>query len=80
MTSPHLRGVYLDLRLAFELPAHVSTASLMARWACSQPTVSRRLQALQRAGLATVKRQGPRGHYWIEPVRFPALRAKEAAA
>ena len=79
MTTPHLQGVYLDLRLAFELPAHVATASLMARWACSQPTVSRRLQALQRAGLATVKR-GPRGHYWIEPVRFPQLRALEAVA
>jgi DNA-binding IclR family transcriptional regulator len=80
MTRLHVQGVYIDLRLAFQLPAHVSTASLMDRWACSQPTVSRRLQSLQRAGLATVRRSGPRGHYWIEPVRFPQLRALEAVA
>jgi hypothetical protein len=68
------RGVYLDLRLTYELPGRVVTAKLMDRWQCSQATVSRRLSAIEQAGLATVWRSGKRGAYWVKPVRLNELR------
>ena len=76
MTASRLfaQGIYLDLRLNHKLPAQVATAELMNRWGCDQSTVSRRLQALDREGLACVCRGRDRGTYWIDPVMLGALR------
>ena len=51
-------------------PSHrlqVTTDTLMALWYCSQPTVSRRLTAINRAGLAQITRaNGYRGAWWVQ--------------
>ena len=51
-------------------PSHrqmITTDTLMALWHCSQPTVSRRLAAINRAGLAAITRaDGHRGGWWVQ--------------
>jgi hypothetical protein len=45
---------YLDLTTMARQPGQVRTLELQHRWQCSQPTVSRRIQAIVRAGLADI--------------------------
>lgn len=45
---------YLDLATLAPEPGRLSVKFLRRRWGCSQPTVSRRLAAVQRAGLAEI--------------------------
>ena len=50
-------------------PSHrmlVTTADLMALWCCTQPTVSRRLAGINRAGLACIEQAcGIKGGWWV---------------
>ena len=45
---------YLDLTTMARQPGQVRTLELQHRWQCSQPTVSRRVLAITRAGLADI--------------------------
>jgi hypothetical protein len=45
---------YLDLTTMARQPGQVRTLELQHRWQCSQPTASRRIQAIVRAGLADI--------------------------
>ena len=45
----------------------VTTADLMALWCCTQPTVSRRIAGINRAGLARIERAwGVQGGWWLK--------------
>jgi len=47
--------------------ALVRTADLMQLWHVTQPTVSRRLAAIRRAGLAEIEQAwGVRGGWWVK--------------
>ena len=58
---------YLDLAILAPDPGTITTKVLRERWACSQPMVSRRLAALQRAGLADITAGW--GEYQVHAVR-----------
>lgn len=45
---------YLDLAITCPEPGTVATNALRERWRCSQSMVSRRIAAVQRAGLAEI--------------------------
>ena len=45
---------YLNLTTMARQPGQVRTLELQHRWRCSQPTVSRRVLAITRAGLADI--------------------------
>ena len=45
---------YLELAILCPEPGSVTVRQLRERWACSQSQVSRRLAAVQRAGLADI--------------------------
>jgi DNA-binding IclR family transcriptional regulator len=45
---------YLDLTTMARQPGQMRTLELQHRWQCSQPTVSRRVLAITRAGLADI--------------------------
>lgn len=45
-------------------PPRLSTEQLQAHWHCSQPAVSRRMNALVKYGLAEVRTTGGRGARW----------------
>ena len=45
---------YLDLAVLAKEPGTLPTRALRERWGCSQPMVSRRLAAVERAGLAEI--------------------------
>ena len=51
-------------------PTHralVTTASLMALWCVTQPTVSRRIKGINKAGLARIKHaDGYQGGWWVQ--------------
>ena len=54
-------------RLTGDHGALVSTADLMRLWHVSQPTVSRRLAAIRKAGLAEIEQAwGIRGGWWVK--------------
>ena len=52
-------------RLTGDHGALVSTADLMRLWRVSQPTVSRRLAAIRKAGLAEIFRAPSRQGFWL---------------
>lgn len=58
---------YLDLAILAPDPGTITTQALRERWACSQPTVSRRLAAVQHAGLAEITADW--GGYQVHAVR-----------
>ena len=45
---------YLELTTMARQPGQVRTMELQHRWRCSQPQVSRRINAITRAGLADI--------------------------
>ena len=54
-------------RLTGDRGALVLTADLMQLWHVTQPTVSRRLAAIRRAGLAEIEQAwGIRGGWWLK--------------
>jgi hypothetical protein len=54
-------------------PVRVTTKQLMTRWCCSQPAVSRRMNALRRYGLAEIRSRGGRGAWWsVRRIGLPA--------
>ena len=54
-------------RLTGDRGALVLTADLMQLWHVTQPTVSRRLAAIRRAGLAEIEQAwGIRGGWWVK--------------
>ena len=57
---------YLTLVTMASTPGRVATNELRTHWGCSQPMVSRRLAAVARAGLASI-RPGY-GVYLVRPV------------
>ena len=55
---------WLGPRLRAGLVPTITTAELKARWRCAQPTVSRRMQALQAHDLIEATLQAGPGAYW----------------
>lgn len=58
---------YLELAITCPEPGTVATRTLRERWGCSQPMVSRRLAAVQCAGLAEIT--ADHGCYQVHAVR-----------
>lgn len=58
---------YIDTQAAnYDRRALVLTSELMDLWHCDQSTVSRRLSAFKKAGLATITRaNGYQGGWWV---------------
>jgi hypothetical protein len=61
-------ATYIDRnQLNGERGALIRTADLMQLWCVTQPTVSRRLAAIRRAGLAKIEQAcGIRGGWWVK--------------
>ena len=58
---------YLDLAVLSPDPGIVNTSMLRDRWQCSQPHVSRRLAAINAAGLADITSEyGGYSVHWLE--------------
>ena len=55
---------YLGPRIRAGLTPLLTTAKLKTRWRCTQPTVSRRMQALQAHDLIEATLQAGPGAYW----------------
>lgn len=61
---------YLDLAVITPDPGIVTTAALRQRWRCSQPMVSRRMAAINEAGLADVTTTYGGYHvHWLDHVQ-----------
>jgi hypothetical protein len=58
---------YLDLAVLSPEPGIVNTRLLRDRWQCSQPMVSRRLAAINAAGLADISsNNGGYSVHWLD--------------
>jgi hypothetical protein len=58
---------YLDLAVLAPEPGRLRTDELCKRWRCSQPTVSRRLAAVNAAGLAEISNgHGAYAVHWLD--------------
>lgn len=64
---------YLDLAVLAPEPGTVDTGELCQRWRCSQPTVSRRLAAVNAAGLAEISNgHGAYRVHWLDQLEVAA--------
>lgn len=60
---------YLDLAVLAPEPGVVATSELCERWRCCQSTVSRRLAAVNTAGLAEISTgYGTYSVHWLDPL------------
>ncbi|MCZ2850372.1 ArsR/SmtB family transcription factor [Modestobacter sp. VKM Ac-2978] len=70
-----VRRHVLELLAAGERPAGEIVVALQARAPISQPGVSQHLRVLRDAGLVTVRAEGPRRFYALDPDGLDAARA-----
>ena len=66
------RRLILELLTAGEQPAGAVVGALQARAPISQPTVSQHLRVLREAGLVTVRAEGTRRYYSVDPAGLRA--------
>lgn len=69
--SDRLLMDYLELVTIAREPGQVHTADLQQRWHCSQPTVSRRINALVACGL--IDATSSHGAYLVHHMQLPEV-------